>query len=210
MQVIIIAAGNGSRWGDYLGVPKHMVPIFGKPLLQDTIDKFYGHDITVVCNEELDVTGCRFEKVELNPENFDADKFLNNAYLWNKDGRTVILYGDVYFTETAVLTIKADLWDWCWYSRYGAGTYTGKDWGENFAIAFWPQHHDKLKEALSEVVRFNKENVTERSGGWELYRQMAGIPLNEHAVKGNFINIDDLTDDFDYPEDYDKWLEKWT
>lgn len=37
MQYIIMADGEGKRWGDYLGIPKHLVKINGEPLIARTV-----------------------------------------------------------------------------------------------------------------------------------------------------------------------------
>jgi len=34
---------------------------------------------------------------------------------------------------------------------------------------------------------------------------MTGIPLGRHELSGHFVEIDDFTDDFDYPVDYERW-----
>ena len=37
MRIVILCAGDATRWGGYLGLPKHLVPIHGEPLLHRTV-----------------------------------------------------------------------------------------------------------------------------------------------------------------------------
>jgi len=54
MKVLILCAGDGSRWGNYLGVPKQLVTINGETLLDRTIRLLRENqiaDITIVSND---------------------------------------------------------------------------------------------------------------------------------------------------------------
>lgn len=212
MRVIIIAGGESTRWANYLGVPKHLAPIFGKPLLHDTIDKIrpYCDDIWVTTQSDVgEIYGCKTIRVTINPDNYDADKFINSSHMWIDDGVNYIFYGDVYFTNYAIIRIFTEVCEWSYFSRFGASPFTLKPYGENFAIKFHGSWCARFREALKEVVKKNQEEETKRSGGWELYRQLCGIDLNKHAVNGHFVDINDFTEDFDYPVDYDNWLKRY-
>lgn len=48
---------------------------------------------------------------------------------------------------------------------------------------------------------------TWKMDGWEHYRAMTGQEnLNKHTVTTNFVEIDDWTEDFDFPKDLEEWL----
>ena len=46
-------------------------------------------------------------------------------------------------------------------------------------------------------------------GAWAIYRHLQGLPLRKHRCRQNFLDIDDFTEDFDVPEDYDRWIERF-
>ena len=100
-KVLVIAAGEGTRWNNYRGVPKHKFPV-GEPLIERTVRLFKGCDITIVGRDEsYAVEGAELvipEMVGLHDVNKQC---LLTEPMWNKEGKTIILLGDVYFTEEA-------------------------------------------------------------------------------------------------------------
>ena len=112
-KYIIICAGNCARWKNFGGVPKHIVDIYGETLLERTVKLLAGKDISIIVKDDKDkryhVKGAKTVKANLDSTNFSADKFLSSKELWNKNGRTVVLYGDVYFTENATKLLSR-LW----------------------------------------------------------------------------------------------------
>ena len=52
MRALILAAGTGSRLG--LGVPKALVPVAGRPIIEWQLDALMGHEITVVAGHMAD------------------------------------------------------------------------------------------------------------------------------------------------------------
>src|SRR3972149_2869907 len=87
-NIIIVAGGDGTRWNNYLGVKKHKVKIDGEELINRTCRLF--NSSTII--EE-----------KYNETNTEVDKLLATKKYW-KD-RTIILFGDVYFTEDAIKKI---------------------------------------------------------------------------------------------------------
>jgi hypothetical protein len=205
-RCIIICAGEATRWDNYLDVPKHLIEIGGETILQRTVrllNKYEGLDIFVVGKNDDDrykIPGSTYYEADLNPENVDADKFLSSQSLWNEDGRTIVFYGDVWFTEEAIDTIIM---------------HTGTDWvlfsndKECFAQSFYPEHIEEHRNALYRIRDDFKSGVIKRCGGWEHYRAMTGTPLDKHEFRGRNIKIYDLTDDFDFPWEYDEWIVKY-
>src|ERR1019366_5619970 len=144
---------------------------------------------------------------ELNPLNYDCDKFLSSACLWNQEGRTVVLYGDVYFSDDAMQWVmEFQPREWALFARFGRSKLTGKKYGECFAHSFFPEHIAGHMAGLQHIVSAYSRGEIKRCGGWELYRQMERLPLEEHQRKGRFVEIDDWTEDFDCPLDYDRWF----
>jgi len=65
-KVLILCAGDGKRWNNYLGVPKQLIPINEEPLLKRTVRLLcdYGYsDIAIITHDDrLNFEGCDFFK----------------------------------------------------------------------------------------------------------------------------------------------------
>lgn len=213
---IMICAGEGTRWGNYLGVPKHLIEIEGETIVSRAVRllKNYDCDIYVVGrgdDNRYKIPGSTYYEAKLNSENGDADKFLSSKDLWNKEGRTIVFWGDCYFTESAINKIMTyPIREWTLFARFGSSMYTGCVWGECFAQSFYSGDIEKHGTHLNKLVSLYKSGELPRCGGWEHYRSIVGIEnLNSHEHRGNFVDIDDFTDDFDFPEDYDRWKKNY-
>lgn len=219
-RIIIICAGEATRWKSHLGVPKHLIPIAGEPLLHRTVRLLRNlgvKDIQIVSKDDprYKIPGSNQFVPVLNPkENADADKFLSSRELWNDKGRTIVLYGDVFFSlEAMTAIIRSEETDWTLFCRPEASRITGHKWGECFAISFYPESHDEMTVQLRRTATLWKTGKISRCGGWELYRAMTGRPDDKirhpHTMTTNFIKIDDFTEDFDSPEDYELWIARY-
>lgn len=218
MRAIIIAAGEGTRWGNHLGVPKHLIRIEGEPILHRTVRLLRKHgvkDVNIVAKDRTDyaVAGAQVYVPLLNPKNGDADKFLSSRALWGEVGKTVILYGDVYFTDDAIdQIVNSPRLDWTLFCRPEGSEITGAKWGECFAFSFLPMHVPAMEKALDRIVDLWQVGLIDRNGGWELYRAMIGRKTAEirrpHIMGSNYSVIDDWTEDFDTPEDYNNFIER--
>ena len=215
-RAIIICAGEATRWQNYLGVPKHLIEIEGEKILFRTTRLLKKHgvkEIFVVVKEHDNryvTPESKLHVIEPNyRKNADADKFLSSKDLWNRKGRTLVIYGDVYFTEDAIKKImKFKEKEWTLFCRPNASKITGTPWGECFAQSFYPQHIRLHKENLNFIAYKKRAGQIKRCGGWEHYRAMTDQrDLNTHTMTTNYVEIDDWTDDFDYPKDYETWLE---
>jgi MobA-like NTP transferase domain len=217
MRAIVIAAGEATRWKNYLNVPKHYLQIDGEPIIERTVRLLRENgvgDIHVV-SKEYCVPHCYNFRPKLNYEqNADADKFLSSKELWNRNGRTVVFYGDVFFTEESMNTIVGfENDEWTLFCRPDRSRITGRRWGECFAQSFYATEISRHEKALHRIVRLYKKGVIKRCGGWEHYRAMVGRPDDEirspHIMTTNYFTIDDFTEDFDFPTDYDSFIEKF-
>jgi len=208
---IIICAGEQSRWNNYLNEKKQLIKIDGERLLDRTIrlikNNFDEVEINVValCDEYSNENSKLFIP-ELNSENYGFDKFLSSRKLWKENERNIIFYGDVYFTNNAMKIISiSEKKDWFLFGRYNCSYLTGKG-GECFAFSFYDNHFEKFEKAINELLELHKNGSDSAFGGWNLYRHLEGIKYDEHLMANHFVEINDLTDDFDYPEDYDNWI----
>lgn len=216
---IVIAAGDATRWSNYLGVPKHFIPIEGEPIIERTVRLLAEHPshmetYVVGPDDNYCIKGSHLYIPKKNPDHFGLDKFMNSMELWNPEGRTIIFYGDVYFTEDAIgWILEDDRRHFVLHARPFNSHITGTPWGECFALSFYHTDHVQIRDAMDRLIRLGAQRKIKRLGGWELYRAMlALVPdqlLGLHIVSSrNFNDINDWTDDFDYPDDYDRFMKR--
>lgn len=194
MKYIIMAAGKGTRWNNYLGIPKHLIEINGETLLERTTRLLKENGIT-----DYVITGSdqRYQKygklIPQTEQDCEIDRFEESIV----DGPVCYLYGDVYYTEQAIKTIiKNENKDVLFFGSMV----------EIFAIKvndldFFFYHKHRVKE----IYMKGKLN---RCIGWEIYKSIHKNLGWKQEIKGRYVKILDGTDDIDYPEDYEKFKEK--
>lgn len=215
---IILCGGRNSRWKGYRGTHrKHLVKVEGEILLSRTLRLVAAYEpartFVVVNEDDLDLYKAYLSNntelygiKETVPHQTDAYKFLSSKELWNPTGRTIVLLGDVWFSENAIKTIfKNPADDWTAFGRNGASKFTGHPYGELFAHSFTDyREHELTLDKLDEMYRAG--TCKRVASGWAHYQLMIGKDPNIHTVGPRFVEIDDFTDDFDCPEDFDAWM----
>lgn len=220
-RALLLCAGKATRWGRRHGdAPKQLVVLRGEPILHRTArlldpDRY---DIRVVVADSSDdvwrIPGTKRARAQLDPRRSQADKILSSAHLWAKNGRTIIVFGDVYLTDEAANTITTNTDPWSAFARFGASALTGCNHRELFAFAFDPDEHDRIRDAAERCLAIHRAGkMGGWSGGWQTYAAAAGATDAEVASRfvdrGNIVNIDDWTDDFDSRDDWDRWCLRW-
>ncbi len=213
VTAIIICAGEATRWANYMNVPKHFAPVDGEPILHRTIrlaSKYTSTIYVVAKSQNYKIKNSQLFVPKLDTTNEDADKFLSSKDLWNLGGRTIVFYGDVFFTDDAMRQIFTHRKrEWTLFAREHESKITGTPYGECFAQSFYPENIPEHLSNLNRIAYERREGIIDRCGGWEHYRAMADVDLKEHRINGRFYDIDDYTDDFDYPDDYDRFIKAW-
>jgi hypothetical protein len=207
-RVLILAAGEATRWQNHRGTPKHRLIIEGEVLIERTARQFlkYTNDVVIVGNKNAHrVEGCSMYVPGQGRNLKDMAKFISSQTIWSDD-RTVMVFGDVYFTDEAVETIMSDKKKWRFYLRKGASTTTGKGWREIFALSFEASFNSDMSKAILEVI---SKNIASTTGGWFLFTHLQRTEdENKLFITDNHLEIDDWTEDFDFPSDLDIWEEK--
>jgi hypothetical protein len=207
-RVIILAAGNGTRWGNYRGTPKHLTKVEGKTLLERTCAQFlkYTSDVCVIgIDERYQVAGTSLYVIKSDNTHWkDAAKFLSSNNLWLNDGRTVLVFGDVYFTSDAVKTIMKNNDPFKFFLRTGPNEETGARWKEIFALSFDQTMKNQINQKILLLVSMGQVNT---QAGWALYKYLIGPASSGLFGNPHFIEINDWTEDFDFPEDLEIWEE---
>jgi CTP:phosphocholine cytidylyltransferase-like protein len=194
--VFMLAAGSATRWKDYRGTPKHKVVVEGEVLIERTYRQFsqYTDKIIIVANEEQ---GLAQTYIPPKDENWkDIAKFFSSNDIWSDD-QNVMVFADVYFTDEAVKSIMEDTNTLSFYLRSKASKLTKKPWGEIWGIGFDGLSMEVLKSTMLNII---ESKVEYKTGGWKLFDQLT---KDEQII--NVVEIDDWTEDFDWPSDIIMW-----
>lgn len=207
MRIIITAAGGQEKWDNYLDVPSHLVPLKrpkAEPLLHRTVRQAleYTDDVWLTApkgDPRYDVS----DKV-IMAYPVGSNEYTSTRGFWSTTGRTVILLGDVFFSDEAMQTICTfGQHRYRCFGRFKASSVTGTPYGEIFAASWWPENHRMLDQHLAIVEEAKRSGACKRPAGWALLRSIQGTPLTSHQVQRKwFEEINDWTDDIDFPQDY--------
>lgn len=218
LTCVILCGGEASRWNGYRGQRhKQLIEVNGEILLQRTLRQLRRYSIakiTVMVPKGDTNTFKRYCEAEVEiqevgnvqgPET-PAWKYLSSEHLWNTKGTTVSLLGDVWFSDLAINAIfEPSPRDWIAFGRSAPSQITGCSCAEIFAFRFsnHKKHHECL-ELLNDL--YLNGACTEHAAGWALSALMSDDDPNLYTVGESFYEINDFTEDFDFPEDYDKWI----
>lgn len=202
-QILILCAGDGVRWNNYLGCPKQLVPIRGIPLLERTVAvcrRFVPDRPTIVAvDERLQLPGLPF----LSParRRWIVETLAGTAEWWAQ--RTVALLGDVFYSERAIRRILEHPGDLVFFGRRGPSYYSGKRYGEIFALSWRTDVGKEVRRALAHTVAKAEHGGSGKL--WDLLKVCREI-FGGHW--GLWHEIKDETEDFDSPREFRrlKWF----
>jgi|SRR4030042_149132 len=208
-RVIILCAGEQERW--QASYPKQLIRVTNNEvLLARTVrqcrSRFSGEDPLIVSH----LAPLRsYSNCSIIPKKrrYITETLLSSYPLWGTMW-TIILLGDVYFSDETINTIisNRDKKEYCFYGRVSeiyALTYTDKD---------------IVASNLISVIN-NAENSICRGKLWDLYYSLSGMPLSksgegripmeESFDEEHYVTIKDSTDDFDIVERYTQWHKEY-
>lgn len=215
MRLIIPAAGIGVRWRHYhadrvgfeeQGFRKHFVQLQGETIIGRLVRLFQERGITDIWivapadDDRYRLPGTNLYTPVQIPEHYDANKILNSSELW--EGRTLIVYGDVFLTDQAVDAVVDEVRDWVGFGRWGPHQCTESS-EELFGFVFTPEWFDVNRETLLHIADLCHRGVLPRCAGWEFYWAHNGDPELWDVNPDTWLNIDDMSDDVDTPEQYE-------
>ena len=223
MKFLIACSGKGDRWNNYMNSPKHLINVNGEILLHRTVrmikERQSNNDtIHIVAFDNIySIFGThliipKYSTVEEKNMHYNYPFIYVSKNMWSTDSNTIILFGDVYFTDFAMDTIFSNInksHQYLFFGRENASQFTGCQYGELFGMSFNFDFVNTLWENVIEIKNLYDKKLISRFIHWELYRKLESIPLKSHKIKNNFVEINDFTDDFDFPHDYDKWKKHW-
>jgi hypothetical protein len=163
----------------------------------------YTRDIVITAPPGVD--GYEFGPLARTERVEGENEFTSSREFWAKHARTVLLLGDVYFSRIGLKRIMSRVeHGYHVFGRFGASSLTGTPYGEIFANTWWPEDIPDIESHL-ERVRIGREQGILRPAGWMLLRSFMGVDLNRHRVDQKFFTqINDWTDDIDFPEDFER------
>lgn len=213
-RVIVYAKTGPDKWRDYLGMPRQYVSFCGVPLVQRTVAmaRSFGM-VSEVFVTGTPPAGVRIVGAEMGgrfrdvPFSDGGDPRGLDCLTDDPEDCTVFLYGDIYYSFFCLQNVfvsaamnQGGTLGLHYFGRRGGG-HNGKDWGEVFAWsmkgtaarATW-----KMAVALA-VARAEAAGTGGQRTTWEVL---------DFLVQGRdyyWTEIRDETEDFDYPEDHQKW-----
>ena len=208
MRVVIMAAGKCKRWGNYLGIPKQLAEVDGEPIIKRTIRllKERGvEDIWVTVREYGQYGDLGVKEYITSPNEVSIDRVWGAKEL----SPCIYLYGDVYYTETAIDTILTDTNDFRFFGRRFPSKV--KIHREIYAI----KSNDLLIQKAGELRELHISGKLINSLGQFLHNYMIGLPINPKTrnftykpeqVTPHHTDINDMTEDFDSPSHYRTFL----
>jgi hypothetical protein len=227
-SVIILAQGRQTRFKS-LDYPKCLIEVGGEPLLDRTVRLIsYGDELGITAHITAiaePITRAIYDRngdARLNlvdawrslddPGYCILDGLAQTTDLWSKDGRTVILLGDVCYSRAAMKAIFSDGRD-CVF--FGSSDLTGST-GELYALAFngatptAPLSRLSWSEFLAGVIedapcRKIAHKIAQPGHLRNLLWGVGGEPpvghLTVRSLPPHYVVIDDFTTDFDTDED---------
>ena len=206
-RFLLLAAGDETRWDNYMGVHKHLVEVNGERLLDRTIrlihERVDAEILTLAKHPEYENDMAML----VCPSDLKNGGAVASMEFWATENRTTVLFGDIYFTEDAMDKICAiDEPSRCQFiGRSKASKHHGCPYEEQFGFSLLPEHQEEVSAAIEHVKQALQSGVIKGCTGWATYRHLHGLPLRKHKIRGDFVEIDDFTDDFDFPIDYERW-----
>lgn len=210
-RVIILADGLGTRWT--LAKPKHMAVVDGEAILLRTVRQLVERDLADLWLtsrlDMYDVLRPFIQRYVPIDNRFKLDQFYACREIWAGHDDVVYLYGDVRFSDAAMDTIfKTVPKDFAYFQRTHGSVITGKPWKEGFAmrVCDTPTFEHALKSIRVELES-GRIRVAEHQVQGYLEGRGMGVFM---GIGPHGVEIDDETDDFDFPPDVQIWTQHVT
>lgn len=192
----ILAGGSATRWQGYQGVKnKCYVKVDGETLLERTERLLRSNGI---------------KDIEIVLEGFNSKREAFQGIAEESQYAFGILLGDCYYTEAIIKdAVNRDVNQWTHYYNCLPNPWTGCPWEEGYIhlVPNWEWWLEKMTEfnqkCDSGEINFIKDFQIDRYLRGYSPDEYRGATLDEHDIFWS-----DETDDFDFPSDYDKFMER--
>lgn len=194
MRFIIMADGKGTRWDNFMGIPKHLAEVEGEPILGRTVrllnemtDK--NSEVIVTSHDErYEFKGSR--RYEPLNNKLEIDRFTAELI----EDNTCFLYGDTYYTDKALRTIiETETEDLIFFGN------------SKSIVAVKIKDSQLFEQHVKHVKDLFLSGKIERCVGWQVYQSFTGQDFGQKAVPAEkFILLGENVTDFNTPEEYKK------
>ena len=217
---IVCAAGSQTKWGNHLGLPSHFAPLApgeGGTVLGRILGQLSQFDDVIltappeVPNDPYSVVVRQHNPKAVIKRIADPmlNEFENTMGLWNNEGRTTLILGDVFFTHEAMGRIISSVKPLMFFGRADKSKIIqGSKWGEIFAYSWIKSYNRYVVDATAKVHIFKALGEVSVANGWRIFRQLTGLPLEQHDPEVLYTHcfwseINDFTDDIDFRGDFE-------
>ena len=192
MKYIIMADGKGTRWNNYHNIPKHFIEIDGETLLARTVRLLRENDaradIVITSHDpRYEVPGAR--RYEPQNNHLEIDRFTEELIADD----VCFLYGDTFYSESVIQKI-AD-------TPAEKLLFLGN---ERSIVAIKVADGALFRQHVDRVRALFLAGKIEKCIGWQVYQSFEGLPFGEKTIAADYILIQDGTEDFNSPADYNR------
>ena len=192
MKYIIMADGKGTRWNNYHNIPKHLIEIDGETLLARTVRLLRENDaradIVITSHDpRYEVPGAR--RYEPQNNHLEIDRFTEELIADD----VCFLYGDTFYSESVIQKI-AD-------TPAEKLLFFGN---ERSIVAIKVADGALFRQHVERVRALFLAGKIEKCIGWQVYQSFEGLPFGEKTIAADYILIQDGTEDFNSPADYNR------
>ena len=196
MRFIIMSNGSGKRWQNYNNIPKQLIDIGHETLLQRTVRllKAYAAESAIIItsrNKLLETKGAELYKPL--QDSLEIDRFTYE--LIEED--TCFLYGDTYYTESAIKTIVNQQTEDILFFGNSQRIFAVK-----------VKDAQLMKTHIDIIKKLFLSGEINDCKGWQLYQSITGTPFGDKTISEKYFLINDITTDFNRPEEYELFIGK--
>lgn len=194
MKYIIMADGKGKRWHNYKNIPKHFIKVNGERIIDRTVRLLNEFDKTADViitshDKRYDIKGSK--RYEPKHNILEIDRFTNELI----EDNICFLYGDTYYSDKAMKKIINTYTDDLMFFGNGKSIVAIKVIDSNIFL----RH-------VENVRKLYLQGKIEKCIGWQVYQSFQGLSFQtkEKEIKDKYVCINDDTQDFNSPKDYEK------
>lgn len=191
-----MADGQGTRWNNYMGVPKHLALVDGEPVLGRTVRLLREVAAEAADQEPEIIITSHDERYEFEGATRHEPK--NNIYEIDRFTTELVcddmcfLYGDTVYDKEVLAEIAAsDAEDILFYGN------------RKSVVAVRIGDAKLFRKHFERVRNLFIDGIIEKCKGWQIYQSVTGQDLREKPVIGEkFVLVDEHTTDINTPEEY--------
>lgn len=187
-----MADGKGTRWANYMGVPKHLVEIGGEPIIGRTV-RLLNEMTDGKCEVIITSHDKRYEfegsrRHEPLNNHLEIDRFTQELI----EDDTCFLYGDTYYTEESLkLILDSETEDVLFFGNAKS------------IVAINVSDSSFFEKHVANVRQLFLDGKIEKCVGWQVYQSITGQDFSKKAEMGDkFVILDAKTTDINTPEEY--------